>query len=127
MKPLCCFAALMLTLAVALPGLTDDKTDDSLKEGFVPIFDGKTLKGWKADDEAKKHWQPKDGKLICDGMRAPASPVLHGTDSVCGIRHALFRGALPDAAPALRAPQGAPRPPVRDTPCLALRRRGWRG
>ena len=69
MKPLCCFAALMLTLAIALPGLTDDKTDDSLrnKEGFVPIFDGKTLKGWKADDEAKKHWQPKDGKLICDG------------------------------------------------------------
>lgn len=36
-------------------------------EGFVPLFNGKDLSGWKADEEAKRHWTVKDGVLDYDG------------------------------------------------------------
>jgi hypothetical protein len=36
-------------------------------DGFVPLFNGKDLTGWKADDEARKHWTVKDGVLDYDG------------------------------------------------------------
>ena len=37
------------------------------KEGFRPLFDGKDLGAWKADDEAKKHWLIADGAIRYDG------------------------------------------------------------
>ena len=37
------------------------------KEGFRPLFDGKGLSAWKADDEAKKHWMVADGAIRYDG------------------------------------------------------------
>lgn len=36
-------------------------------DGFVPLFNGKDLTGWKADEESKKHWTVKDGVLDYDG------------------------------------------------------------
>ncbi len=36
-------------------------------QGHVPLFTGLDLAGWKADDEAKKHWTPKDWMLQYDG------------------------------------------------------------
>jgi len=36
-------------------------------EGFTPLFNGKDLSGWKADDEAKRHWTVKEGVLDYDG------------------------------------------------------------
>ena len=43
--------------------------------GWVSIFDGKSLQGWKAN-ENKETWKFEDGKLVCHG---PAqSPVLCG-------------------------------------------------
>lgn len=36
-------------------------------EGFVSLFNGKDLTGWKADEEAKKHWVVKDGVIDYDG------------------------------------------------------------
>lgn len=36
-------------------------------EGFRLLFNGKNLEGWKADDEAKKHWVVRDGVLSYDG------------------------------------------------------------
>jgi 3-keto-disaccharide hydrolase len=40
-------------------------------EGFRSLYTGLDLSGWKADDEAKKHWRPKDWVLHCDGKGAP--------------------------------------------------------
>jgi hypothetical protein len=37
------------------------------KEGFRPLFDGKDLSAWKADDAAKKHWLVADGVIRYDG------------------------------------------------------------
>jgi hypothetical protein len=34
---------------------------------FRDIFNGQDLSGWKADDEARKHWTAKDGLLCFDG------------------------------------------------------------
>jgi hypothetical protein len=36
-------------------------------DGFVPLFNGRDLSGWKADAEAAKHWTVKDGVLDYDG------------------------------------------------------------
>jgi hypothetical protein len=38
-----------------------------LDRGFKCMYTGLDLAGWKADDEAKKHWRPKDTKLYYDG------------------------------------------------------------
>ena len=37
------------------------------KEGFVPLFNGKDLAGWKADDAAKEHWNVENGIIKYDG------------------------------------------------------------
>lgn len=37
--------------------------------GFVKIFDGKSMEGWKLADEHKDAWHVEDGKLVCDGER----------------------------------------------------------
>ena len=36
-------------------------------QGHVQLFTGLDLSGWKADDEAKQHWTPKDWVLGYDG------------------------------------------------------------
>lgn len=38
-------------------------------DDWKKIFDGKTLKGWKAS-ENKDSWKVKDGALMCDGPRS---------------------------------------------------------
>jgi len=35
--------------------------------GFRPLFTGRDLSGWKADEEARKHWIVEDGILKFDG------------------------------------------------------------
>jgi len=54
-------AALMAVLAQA--------ADNTPPEGFVALFNGKDLSGWKADDETKQHWTVKDGVLEHDGKK----------------------------------------------------------
>ena len=36
-------------------------------EGFVPLYTGADLSGWKVDPGHVGHWQPEDWKLVCDG------------------------------------------------------------
>jgi hypothetical protein len=42
-------------------------------KGYKNLFFG-DLTGWKAGDEAKKHWQPKDNVLHCDGKGEALRP-----------------------------------------------------
>ncbi len=37
--------------------------------GWVEMFDGKTLKGWKVSENPES-WKVKDGQLVCHGPRA---------------------------------------------------------
>jgi len=39
------------------------------KEGFVSLFDGKTMKGWKANENPDT-WKVEDGALVCHGPRS---------------------------------------------------------
>lgn len=36
-------------------------------DGFRPLFNGKDLAGWKADDAAKEHWKIEDSVIKYDG------------------------------------------------------------
>jgi hypothetical protein len=64
MKPFRWTAALLFVLVVALPALTDDKPKD---DGFVPMFDGKTLKGWVNVNCAPSTFYVKDNEIITTG------------------------------------------------------------
>src|ERR1700688_770620 len=64
MRPLRWTAALLLALVVAMPALTDDRKKD---DGFVPMFDGKTLKGWVNVNCAPSTFFVKDEQIITTG------------------------------------------------------------
>jgi hypothetical protein len=48
---------------------TNAKKDEvaDVDQGFKNLYSGLDLSGWKADDDAKKHWQPHDTVLHYDG------------------------------------------------------------
>ena len=60
MKSFCylLFAAIMLS-----------QTALAQEDGWIEMFDGKTLSGWKVN-ENKDSWQVKGGELVCAGPRA---------------------------------------------------------
>jgi hypothetical protein len=67
------YLAVMLMLCFSAVLVAQDKPADKAaapevdKEGFRPLFNGKDLANWKADDEAKKHWAIADGIIKYDG------------------------------------------------------------
>lgn len=42
----------------------------SRADGFVSLFDGESLDGWKKAEENPESWHVEDGKLVCDGARS---------------------------------------------------------
>src|ERR1700682_5755881 len=62
-----------LTLAIALifagAVIADDKTSD----GFVALFNGKDLTGWKSHPDSKAKWEVVDGCITASG---PASHLF---------------------------------------------------
>ena len=66
--------AVLLSLEFALVVTT---SSHAKQKGFQTIFDGKSMKGWKAS-ENKDSWKFKDGLLVCDGPRSHLFYV--GTD-----------------------------------------------
>lgn len=58
MHKLCIVAAVLLAGVMAARG-----EDGAPPEGFVPLFNGKDLSGFKASDAQKKQWTVKDGVL----------------------------------------------------------------
>jgi hypothetical protein len=58
---------LPLLAAMALPAnLSADEKDE---EGWVAMWDGETMKGWKASENADS-WKIEDGALVCEGPRS---------------------------------------------------------
>jgi len=59
-------APLLLPLAVVTAPITEDAVTPP--EGFVALFNGEDLTGWKTDEATAKHWTVKDGVLHYDGQ-----------------------------------------------------------
>src|SRR5262245_4728447 len=58
-----------VTLAVLLPAAVGEEK----KDGWVQLFDGKTLKGWKVFPEGTGEWTVEDGAIV---GRGPASHLF---------------------------------------------------
>jgi len=59
--------SLLLTLfaaAICLPATAAEPESE-----WKPLFDGKSLHGWKANENAES-WKVEDGKLVCHGERS---------------------------------------------------------
>jgi len=61
-----CLAAVLAVLCAAALW-AEQKAADVDAEGFRPLFNGTDLAGWKADEEARKHWGVEDGVIKYDG------------------------------------------------------------
>lgn len=61
-------SALMLLAVVLLGGISTPVAAQKKADGFVPIFDGKTLKGWEGDPT---YWRVENGNLV--GEITPAT------------------------------------------------------
>jgi hypothetical protein len=62
-----CINALFVALLLYLPLLAADKKPDA--DGFVTIFDGTSLDGWKKSTENTDAIQLKDGAIVANGNR----------------------------------------------------------
>jgi hypothetical protein len=55
----------LLAFILLVPALQGAEKED----GWVKIFDGKSMKGWKANENTKS-WTVADGALVCHGPRS---------------------------------------------------------
>jgi hypothetical protein len=60
--------------------------------GWIAMFDGKTLDGWKAGDNPES-WSVKDGKIVGDGERSHLFYMLHECENC------EFKMAQPNLTP----------------------------
>ena len=62
--------AYLLFVPFALFAVSSTSADTPETEtGFVALFDGETLNGWKKAEENPESWKVEDGKLVCEGRR----------------------------------------------------------
>ncbi len=59
--------AIIVALATAAPCWAQVVDDKEKADGFVPLFNGKDLSGWKAIDAKKDVWSAADGLIVCGG------------------------------------------------------------
>ena len=60
----------MLVAPLAVIGADEAKGKKKGEKGFVSLFDGKSLNGWKVNKENPKSITVKDGNIVIDGPRA---------------------------------------------------------
>jgi len=60
-------AVAFVLLFAALPGRAQVVLDKEKADGFVPLFDGKSLDGWKLYESKAENWAAEDGLLVCRG------------------------------------------------------------
>ncbi|HKI38673.1 MAG TPA: DUF1080 domain-containing protein [Gemmataceae bacterium] len=60
-------AVALVLLFAALPGRAQVLDDKEKADGFVPLFDGKSLDGWKVYDGKPEVWAAEDGLIVCKG------------------------------------------------------------
>jgi hypothetical protein len=62
-------AAMVALSSIACLVSNADADQPDLQTGFVSLFDGKSLEGWKLAEENPESWKVVDGMLVCDGPR----------------------------------------------------------
>jgi hypothetical protein len=68
MRHLTLLLALILALILCTLAFADDKPAADKEEGFVPLFDGKSLDGWTPQDKASADaFKIDDGCIRCNG------------------------------------------------------------
>ena len=60
----------MLVAPLAVIGADEAKGKKKGEKGFISLFDGKSLDGWKVNKENPKSIVVKDGNIVIDGPRA---------------------------------------------------------
>ena len=60
----------MLVAPLAVIGADEVKGKKKGEKGFVSLFDGKSLNGWKITKESPKSISVKEGSIVIDGPRA---------------------------------------------------------
>ena len=60
----------MLVAPLAVIGADEAKGKKKGEKGFVSLFDGKSLNGWKVNKENPKSITVKEGNIVIDGPRA---------------------------------------------------------
>ena len=60
----------MLVAPLAVIGADEAKGKKKGEKGFISLFDGKSLNGWKVNKENPKSITVKDGNIVIDGPRA---------------------------------------------------------
>jgi hypothetical protein len=60
-------AAATVIFLVSLTGLAAGGDDKLKAEGFSPLFDGKSLDGWKVYAAKNDVWTAEDGMIVCKG------------------------------------------------------------
>ncbi|SVB04659.1 uncharacterized protein METZ01_LOCUS157513 [marine metagenome] len=60
----------MLVAPFAMVSADDAKGKKKSEKGFISLFDGKSLKGWKINKESPKSIVVKEGNIVIDGPRA---------------------------------------------------------
>ncbi len=61
------FCVIALLVLLACSQVTSQA--EEVKTGFVPLFNGKSLDGWKLAEENPQSWKVIDGQLVCEGPR----------------------------------------------------------
>lgn len=57
----------ILALLFVAPTLAFSLDEKEKSDGFVPLFDGKELTGWKRYDSKADVWTVEDGMIVCTG------------------------------------------------------------
>jgi len=83
--------SVVLLMVIASLAFTVSKTKtppSNIKNGWISLFDGKTLKGWHGYNKTTpvKNWDIEDGALVCLGAAKDAS----GGDIVTDKKFANF-------------------------------------
>lgn len=68
-----------------------------VEEGFVPLYNGLDLRGWKANDEINQRWAPSNWSLVLKDNNAQPGPILWNDSTAAGFEFVVdFR--LPEKA-----------------------------
>ena len=63
------FTLLLVSPLVAADAAQDAAQDPTQDKGWISIFDGKSLAGWKPN-ERPENWSVKDGAIVGSGARS---------------------------------------------------------
>jgi hypothetical protein len=62
-------SALVAATCLPVAAIRVDAEEPETEKGFISLFDGKSLDGWKLAEENQESWRVENGALVCQGPR----------------------------------------------------------